>query len=234
MVRYWPERRRYSRILPVKAVGRVMPKAEMDGVEIAPRWMGKVLRCSAAELRIPIAADGFVKIDRLIDASQRRLSTLLARELAFVIVRCEPMCRFQLWGSPYMDLSENDPPVFVRACSGHAMKCVDDKQMPWWIPPVYAQRVPVKGYHRTSMKKLGSMLEVGLLPGGLAGQHNRMFSSPLAKRDPTCGAGVRFSARVTVAVAVRGSLLCQNERDYTAGGALITPAAGRPSFILGE
>jgi hypothetical protein len=87
-------------------------------------------------------------------------------------------------------------------------------------------------WHGTKMKFLGSILKLGILPGGLDKDRNSVHLSSYHQKDTRCKAGMRFDAEILIKIDTIQALKTGSTFFEGGAGAILCPTRIDPSAII--
>lgn len=166
-----------------------------DRIDALGRLLTRILRHMAAELRLNMRADGFVKVGDLLKLDMKTFANVPLRSHSIAdikeAVRRDNKQRFSL--------VEDDGELWIRANQGHTITTVESEML--LKPITSAEEVPVC-VHGTYKRNLQSILEQGLKRM----QRNHVHFSCGLPTDGDVISGMRRDVNVLIFLDVRKAL----------------------------
>jgi len=178
-------------------LGPSCPDGQPREVKIS-KTLTQVLRHKAVELGVKIRSDGFCSLNEILKLQWLKDLGCQEFEVEDIVKRSDKQ-RFQL--------KEEDGMTLIRASQGHSISTVIDHELlrPLSIGDL---EIPEQCVHGTYQKHLQSILQSGLLAGGLCGQGFRkhIHFSGHAPGDQRVISGMRYDCDVAIWVDLRRAM----------------------------
>lgn len=158
--------------------------------------LARILRHTAASLKLAIRPDGFCSADELLRLPDLQQIGASLGDLQ-AVVNGNDKKRFEL--------REEAGQVLVRAVQGHSMKAVADDQLLQRLQ-ADGSDTPTVCVHGTYRRCVESIRRQGLLAGGGASDRNHVHFAPFEPGDGRVISGMRYNCEVAIYVDVARAL----------------------------